>query len=132
MTTPLHYIFQAAMGQCSTLPTENNGKQEATPTQMTPSSHSSRRSYRQQREERDTYGRDVDEGRRQSDGDVVYFNHSFAYNGPNEFISAYSRVSDTNKIVAIISRGSVVGIQFHPEKSQEPGLKLLSRLIVEG
>lgn len=71
MTTPLHYIFQAAMGQCSTLPTENNGKQEAAPTQMTPSSHSSRRSYRQQREERDTYGRDVDEGRRQSDGDVV-------------------------------------------------------------
>ena len=51
----------------------------------------------------------------QSDGDV-YFNHSFAYNGPDEFISAYSRVSDTNKIVAIISRGSVVGIQFHPEK----------------
>lgn len=70
MASPLHYIFQAAMGQCSTLPTDSNKADVRAP--MSPSSHStSRRGYRQQREESDTYGRDGDDPRRQADGDAV-------------------------------------------------------------
>jgi hypothetical protein len=67
--SPLHYIFQAAMGQCSTLPADKNGKSDNSQSPMSPATHSSRRSYKQQREERDSYH----EGdyRRQSDGDVV-------------------------------------------------------------
>jgi len=70
MASPLHYIFQAAMGQCSTLPTDTNKTDGRAP--MSPSSHStSRRGYRQQREEPDSHGRESDDARRQPDGDVV-------------------------------------------------------------
>ena len=35
-------------------------------------------------------------------------------------------------LVAAIQRGSVLGLQFHPEKSQRPGLELLKRVIQAG
>lgn len=65
-----------------------------------------------------------------SDGEVMYFNHSYAYRGPEEFVVATSRVYQGGAaLVAAIARGSVLGLQFHPEKSQQPGLELLARLI---
>lgn len=65
-----------------------------------------------------------------SDGEVMYFNHSYVYRGPEEFVAARCRVSEGSmSFVAAIARGSVVGLQFHPEKSQAPGLDLLARLI---
>lgn len=65
-----------------------------------------------------------------SDGEVMYFNHSYAYRGPEEFVAARSRVHEGGPpLVAAIARGSVLGLQFHPEKSQQPGLDLLARLI---
>jgi glutamine amidotransferase len=65
-----------------------------------------------------------------SDGEVMYFNHSYAYRGPEEFVAARCRVREGGPtMVAAIARGSVVGVQFHPEKSQAPGLDLLARLI---
>ncbi len=65
-----------------------------------------------------------------SDGEVMYFNHSYAYRGPEEFVVARSRVTEGGlPLVAAIARGSVTGLQFHPEKSQQPGLDLLARLI---
>ncbi len=68
-----------------------------------------------------------------SDGEVMYFNHSYAYRGPEEFVIARSRVMEGGlPLVAAIARGSVTGLQFHPEKSQQPGLELLSRLLVGG
>ena len=67
-----------------------------------------------------------------SDGEVMYFNHSYAYRGPEEFVAAYCRVRESGSpLVAAIARGSVFGLQFHPEKSQAPGLELLARLIGE-
>jgi imidazoleglycerol phosphate synthase glutamine amidotransferase subunit HisH len=38
----------------------------------------------------------------------------------------------SESLVAAIQRGSVWGLQFHPEKSQAPGLDLLERLIRAG
>ena len=68
-----------------------------------------------------------------SDGEVMYFNHSYVFRGPEAFVAARSRVLDASEpIVAAIQRGSVWGLQFHPEKSQEPGLELLERLILVG
>ena len=65
-----------------------------------------------------------------SDGDVFYFNHSYAFKGPDSFVVARSRVVEgTEPLVAAIQRGAIWGLQFHPEKSQAPGLKLLQRLI---
>ena len=68
-----------------------------------------------------------------SDGEVMYFNHSYAFRGPEAFVAARSRVHMASRpLVAAIQRGSVWGLQFHPEKSQSPGLELLERLIRAG
>jgi len=68
-----------------------------------------------------------------SDGEVMYFNHSYAFRGPEAFVAARSRVREGSEpLVAAIQRGSVWGVQFHPEKSQAPGLELLERLIRAG
>ena len=65
-----------------------------------------------------------------SDREVMYFNHSYVYKGPDEFVAARCRINESNPpFVAAIARGSVIGLQFHPEKSQAPGLDLLARLI---
>lgn len=65
-----------------------------------------------------------------SDGEVMYFNHSHSYLGPDEFIVAQSRIHlGGPSLVSAISRGSVTGLQFHPEKSQRAGTELLARLI---
>ncbi|MDB4638763.1 imidazole glycerol phosphate synthase subunit HisH [bacterium] len=65
-----------------------------------------------------------------SDREVMYFNHSYVYKGPDEFVAAHCRMNEASPpFVAAIARGSVIGLQFHPEKSQAPGLNLLARLI---
>lgn len=64
-----------------------------------------------------------------SDGQAFYFNHSFCYQGAAEFQIAMSRHPDP--FAAVIRRGKVIGIQFHPEKSQEAGRVLLKNLITE-
>ena len=64
------------------------------------------------------------------DGEVMYFNHAFCYTGPDEMISAISRLQPGGPpIVAAIQRDHLIGLQFHPEKSQEPGLRLLDQAI---
>ena len=68
-----------------------------------------------------------------SDGEVMYFNHSYAYRGPEDFVAARTRMREGSEpLVAAIQRGSVLGLQFHPEKSQASGLELLERLIRAG
>lgn len=62
-----------------------------------------------------------------SDGEAFYFNHSFCYHGPAEYQMATAR--HPSAFAAVIRRGSVVGLQFHPEKSQTAGKVLLRNLI---
>jgi glutamine amidotransferase len=62
-----------------------------------------------------------------SDGQAFYFNHSFHYQGPTEYQLAMAR--HPSAFAAVIRRGNVVGIQFHPEKSQVAGQALLRNLI---
>ena len=59
----------------------------------------------------------------------VYFIHSFKVNDAPDVIA----VSEygTN-IPAIVQKGSVIGIQFHPEKSGDTGLKILKQAIEGG
>ncbi len=68
-----------------------------------------------------------DSSLRVCDGEAFYFNHSYRYDGPKEFQAAISR--HPQPIVAAIRRGSTVGVQFHPEKSQAAGRTLLRNLI---
>lgn len=68
-----------------------------------------------------------------SDGEVMYFNHSYSFRGPYTFVAARTRLREGSEpLVAAIQRGTVWGLQFHPEKSQGPGLELLARLIHAG
>ena len=58
-------------------------------------------------------------------GTDFYFTHSY------EFISGFSQniIGTTfyeKKITSIIQNKNIYGVQFHPEKSQEQGLKLIS------
>ena len=62
-----------------------------------------------------------------SDGEAFYFNHSFYYQGPKEYQIATAR--HPSVFSAAIRRGSVVGLQFHPEKSQAAGQVLLKNVI---
>lgn len=55
----------------------------------------------------------------------VYYVHSFmATEMIDENLIAYSKYGDIN-IPGIVNKGNVYGMQFHPEKSGEIGLKIL-------
>ena len=55
----------------------------------------------------------------------VYYVHSFmATEVIDENLIAYSKYGDIN-IPGIVNKGNVYGMQFHPEKSGEVGLKIL-------
>ncbi|WP_415886892.1 imidazole glycerol phosphate synthase subunit HisH [Neptuniibacter sp. QD37_6] len=60
-------------------------------------------------------------------GGCYYFNHSFCFKGSDK--SVLYRTADNN-IAAVIAQGHVVGLQFHPEKSQKEGRALLKNLIL--
>ncbi len=61
------------------------------------------------------------------DGQAFYFNHSFHYQGAASFQLA--RAGEPRPCAAILRSGKVVGMQFHPEKSQASGRVLLEYLI---
>lgn len=63
-------------------------------------------------------------------GEYFYFNHSYEYIGPSEYIQAFClSPCSAHEIAAVIKKDSLVGIQFHPEKSQQAGLNLLKQTI---
>jgi glutamine amidotransferase len=64
-----------------------------------------------------------------SDGQALYFNHSFTFEPAREYQVGIARLE--RPLTAAVRRGRVVGLQFHPEKSQEAGRRLL-RNVIEG
>lgn len=66
---------------------------------------------------------------RPSDGKSMYFNHSFVFDAPEEYRACVSRLD--SPFTVGVRRENMVGLQFHPEKSQEAGRTLL-RNIIEG
>jgi imidazole glycerol phosphate synthase glutamine amidotransferase subunit len=70
---------------------------------------------------------------RGSDGASLYFNHAYAYSAPGPDTVAVSRLDETQgePITVAVHRQNIVGLQFHPEKSQGAGQQLL-RNVVEG
>jgi glutamine amidotransferase len=64
-----------------------------------------------------------------SDGQSVYFNHSYVFNAPAEYQVCVARLG--RPLTVGVRRGSVVGLQFHPEKSQGTGRAMLTN-VVEG
>ena len=64
-----------------------------------------------------------------SDGESVYFNHSYVFQAPKEYQVCVSRLD--RPFTVGVRRGNVVGLQFHPEKSQSAG-RTMMRNLVEG
>ena len=58
-----------------------------------------------------------------SDGDCVYFVHSYYGANCNDSVVAYTEYGAN--LTAIVQKDNVYGCQFHPEKSGEVGLKIL-------
>jgi glutamine amidotransferase len=63
-----------------------------------------------------------------SDKIYVYFCHSYYVEPKDKHIIATTTDYGLN-FVSMISSGSVFGVQFHPEKSQSEGLKILKNFI---
>ena len=62
-------------------------------------------------------------------GDAVYFVHSYMALPDNPAHRIADCVYGGNFLAATIARDNVTGCQFHPEKSGEIGLKILSRFL---
>jgi glutamine amidotransferase len=62
-----------------------------------------------------------------SDKQSVYFNHSYVFQAPEEYQVCLSRLD--RSFTAGVRRDKVVGLQFHPEKSQSVGRAILRNLV---
>ena len=57
----------------------------------------------------------------------AYFLHSFAFQGDDADVLATT--DHAGPVTAAVARDNMVGVQFHPEKSQRYGLALLDRFL---
>jgi len=62
------------------------------------------------------------------EGDHAYFVHSY-HALCRDDTDVIATVSYGQTVTAVVARGNIMGTQFHPEKSQETGLKLLSNFL---
>ncbi len=63
-----------------------------------------------------------------SDGAHMYFTHSFALY-PTDPDQTIASVDHGGLFTAAVASGNVAGVQFHPEKSQTAGLRLLANFL---
>ncbi len=64
-------------------------------------------------------------------GNTFYFMHSYHYIPQEKSVIQATTQYGSNEIVVAIGRENIVGFQFHPEKSQRDGLRVLKN-VVEG
>jgi glutamine amidotransferase len=62
-----------------------------------------------------------------AEGSHVYFVHSYYCDAPREVVLASTDYG--LDLPAVVGRGSVLGVQFHPEKSQQVGLHIVANLV---
>lgn len=63
-----------------------------------------------------------------TNGDYVYFVHSYAASGCNS-AEVLATVDYGGEIVALIGRDNIMATQFHPEKSQATGLRMIQNFL---
>jgi glutamine amidotransferase len=63
-----------------------------------------------------------------ADGAHVYFVHSYRCE-PADAADLVASTDYDGDVAAVVGRGSVLGVQFHPEKSQAVGLRLLRNYV---
>lgn len=73
----------------------------------------------------DSIGTDIDEG------EYSYFVHSY-YAVPENWDDVVYYADYSVKVPGVVRKENVIGMQFHPEKSSETGMKLLTNFLKEG
>ena len=63
--------------------------------------------------------------------DYAYFVHSY-YAVPEDWSDVVYYADYNVKVPGVVRKGSVIGMQFHPEKSSETGMRLLTHFLKEG
>src|ERR1035437_814702 len=63
-----------------------------------------------------------------ADGSYFYFVHSFAP-APSDESIVVARTTHGRSFVSAAAKGSLYGLQFHPEKSSEAGLRVLANFV---
>jgi glutamine amidotransferase len=66
-----------------------------------------------------------------SQGEAVYFVHSYAVAPASENVRIAESVYGSVRIPAVIRDGTVFGTQFHPEKSGDVGLRLIRNFVAQ-
>src|SRR5690606_23228811 len=61
-------------------------------------------------------------------GDHAYFVHSYHIAAPDP-AQVLARVDHGGPLTAVVGRDNIVGTQFHPEKSQATGLRLIANFL---
>ena len=72
-------------------------------------------------------GRPAELFQRIDEGAHFYFDHSFHLQCRDEWVTATCDYGE--RYIAAIARGNMLAVQFHPEKSQRNGLKLLRNFL---
>ena len=62
------------------------------------------------------------------EGAEMYFTHSFAFT-PADPCHVIASVDHGGRFAAAVARNNIMGVQFHPEKSQSQGLRLLANFL---
>ena len=62
-----------------------------------------------------------------ADGAYVYFVHSYFCDSPDDVVIASSDYG--RDFPAVVARDNVLGVQFHPEKSQAVGLRMVANFV---
>ena len=63
------------------------------------------------------------------DGADFYFVHSYAGDLPDGHCDIVATTTHGSTFVSAVSRGNLLGVQFHPERSGSDGLRLLSNVV---
>ena len=63
------------------------------------------------------------------EGDAMYFVHSYVPVPQEDSVTVARIRYGEYPYCALVEQGEIVGCQFHPEKSEEMGLKLLGNFI---
>lgn len=70
-------------------------------------------------------------GKNVEEGEYAYFVHSY-YAVPGDWKDVVYYADYSVKVPGVVRKGNVIGMQFHPEKSSDTGMKLLTNFLKEG
>ena len=62
------------------------------------------------------------------DGESVYFVHSYAFR-PDDLCNCLATTAHGASFASVVGHNNVIGTQFHPEKSQHVGLRLIKNFL---